>query len=61
MRCHPEREWRGIQRPESSVEPARMIARRPVAEDPTEQGYAACNKSNCMKVENTKETTVLQR
>eukprot|EP00250_Pteridium_aquilinum_P007546 c17235_g1_i1 orf=583-3354(-) len=59
MRCHPEREWRGITRPDNSMEldrSARMIARRPSAEGLMELGYGAYNKSSCaMKVEKTEE------
>lgn len=57
MRCHPEREWRGIQRPDSSGEldrSTRMIARRPASADGSVElrfDQAQDNKSNCMKVE----------
>ncbi|KAI5061694.1 hypothetical protein GOP47_0024199 [Adiantum capillus-veneris] len=58
MRCHPEREWRGIQRPDGTGEldrmAARVIAQRPPSADGStelEFDQPHQNKSDCMKVE----------
>ncbi|MCO5598427.1 hypothetical protein L7F22_052522 [Adiantum nelumboides] len=62
MRCHPEREWRGIQRPDATGEldrMAKMITRRPSAEGSTDQidfDQPNQTKINSMKLEIAEES-----